>query len=59
VVGELQAVFAGAAGALALAVVVVALWLRAGHPLSASGTPQAAGEAAGSVAGKVVRVMDS
>jgi hypothetical protein len=37
VVGELQAVFAGAAIALALAVVVVGLWLRAGGALSASG----------------------
>src|SRR3712207_4988353 len=33
VVGELQAVFAGAAAALAVAVVVVALWLRAGPAL--------------------------
>ena len=38
VVGELQAVFAGAAVALALAVVVT-LWLRAGPALSASGRP--------------------
>jgi MFS family permease len=39
VVGELQAVFAGAAVALAVSVVVVALWLRAGPALSASGRP--------------------
>jgi MFS family permease len=37
VVGELQAVFAGAALALAAAAVVAALWLRAGRPLPASG----------------------
>ncbi len=59
VLGELQVVFAGAAIALALAAVVAALWLRAGRPLSTSGTSQAAGEATGSMAGKVVRVMDS
>jgi hypothetical protein len=51
VVGELQAVFAGAAIALALAAVVVALWLRAGRALSASGPV--------GMAGKVARVMDS
>jgi MFS family permease len=51
VVGELQAVFAGAAIALALAVVVICLWLRAGRPLSASGAPQVAGNVAGKMAG--------
>ncbi len=47
VVGELQAVFAGAAIALALAVVVAALWLRAGPALSASGDRGVAGKVTG------------
>jgi len=58
VVGELQAVFAGAAIALALAVVVVGVWLRAGPPLSASGAAGVAGKAAG-VAGKVAQGMET
>jgi hypothetical protein len=49
VVGELQAVFAGAATALGLAVVVASLWLRAGPSLPASGAGVAAGRAPGNV----------
>jgi hypothetical protein len=51
VVGELQAVFAGAAVALAVAVAVVALWLRAGRPLSGSGAVEVAAKVPGKVAG--------
>jgi hypothetical protein len=59
VVGELQAVFTGAAVALALAVGVVALWLGAGRPGTASGSSGPAADMAGDAPGKVARVMDS
>jgi hypothetical protein len=58
-VGELQAVFTGAAVALALAVGVVVLWLRAGRPLTPSGSTGTAGDMAGDGPGKVARVMES